>query len=1140
MVVTPDGGKLSIDIEGDSGGLQSAVAAAKKGLDSLQESMQSAGRASRRAARGVDEVSDQLRSIPPAAAAAAGSMTAYSLSTRQARSANRLFRAAMYGSLIPALIALTTTLNPVISLLGALTAGLLGVAGGFGAVVGSGILAYGDDLSESYQEQLKTVNDQISQLEALRDETGGLTDAQQKQLKQLENQRDELQDTDSVTGALTKRLKELKSEIFAIVEPLGDQFVPLIRDAVNALPTLVQRIVDALGPLDAFTAALRDLGQFAMRAIPQMTEWFMDLGRETLPIFRDLAEWFVDRIPDMLEVMRNSVEATYDVWHEFLVAVVDVLGPMTRAGNVVTNIVVPALTDMVEALRDVFVWFNDLEPALQRMVTVASILAPAVLFLSGKVFLVAAAFAVLLPLLSSLAPIFVGLGAVIYAWQKDIGGAREAVEILTRTLSEEFMATLAEVERAVGAVADSIIDSFNLAEKAGSTSMGELVGRITTFFKEGMMTIGQTIRSGLRTFTAWWQEHGLAVVNTVRTLYGIVVDQLTMYYNILKTVVQTVLGAVISFWEEHGDTILSTLQDVRQALRQFRSRASSAINSVISYVQRLISTFGDIPSKIRNAVSLAITHVKRLPQQFSTSLARIRSLVDTYVAEVRKNFRVLVRSVKRVVRVGLKIIQNVWDEHIGLVQKRVRGHTRRLTNIIKRLFARLGTVYRESLKLIAGIVESEQGSIENIVSLALERLILVYSDSLRTIERIISSELRQWTQFFRKNGTKIKSIVRNFLGLLIDIEEQAQRGMLRLWKKHGKKVLRTIRNWVDLIMDTIRFLAQVLIDIVQPLLARLRVFWDEHGRDITNIVVGLIGILVALFRGLANLLKGILEPALGFLQWLWKNFGDEIVMVVKLAADIIISTIGWMIDTLVAIIELFQAAMEQDWKKFWSIIAGWLEDTLNGIIDFVRKWGPKLVDEFVQAIKAVIDWFKQLAKDLIGGSIIPDMLSDILKAVGNWNIVQKFKDVLGDAYQAVKDIASDITGAAQDALNDAKEYAQEAAEWAKDPLGKAGGAVDDFFSDDPDGGGGGGGGGNPEPRAGTGGRRFPRFHTGGVVERGGLALVSEGERVIAEKKREEMEESTEMTFNVYANSYEGGRAAMKGLDDELRSRNFNG
>lgn len=253
-----------------------------------------------------------------------------------------------------AAVGLVATLTSLAAVVGTVTAGAGALAGAFGAVIGSGLLAFGQERAKQNKERLDQIRDKIQALESLRDETGELTDAQRDQLRQLEDQEQTLDDQTSAMGALEGVMADLRETLTPIIAEFGRQFVPLIEDAIEAIPTLVRNVLEAVGGLGRFREVLRNLGGRAMDAIPQVAAGMMELARRALPVFVDLVGWIGQNGARIFGQMMRTTQRLAPTFTDFADALVRVLPGLARLGTHILNTVVPALTDFVGLLGNVF------------------------------------------------------------------------------------------------------------------------------------------------------------------------------------------------------------------------------------------------------------------------------------------------------------------------------------------------------------------------------------------------------------------------------------------------------------------------------------------------------------------------------------------------------------------------------------------------------------------------------------------------------------------------------------------------------------------------------------------------------------------------------------------------------------------
>jgi hypothetical protein len=116
------------------------------------------------------------------------------------------------------------------------------------------------------------------------------------------------------TKGLKKTLADLQSELKPLIVSFGSQFIPLIRDGLNAIVPFVKALLDAAGNLSPFVSALRALGGAAFEIIPKMLELFVNVARTALPAFTKLGNFIAANfIPTLRALMQAGRKAAAPV-----------------------------------------------------------------------------------------------------------------------------------------------------------------------------------------------------------------------------------------------------------------------------------------------------------------------------------------------------------------------------------------------------------------------------------------------------------------------------------------------------------------------------------------------------------------------------------------------------------------------------------------------------------------------------------------------------------------------------------------------------------------------------------------------------------------------------------------------------------
>ena len=262
-------------------------------------------------------------------------------------------------------------------------------------------------------------------------------------------------------------------------------------------------------------------------------------------------------------------------------------------------------------------------------------------------------------------------------------------------------------------------------------------------------------------------------------------------------------------------------------------------------------------------------------------------------------------------------------------------------------------------------------------------------------------------------------------------------------KTNWKAILAVFLTAWEVVKATFISIVETITEALAPLTEFLDGFgitWQVIWEDLVAVFVGVLAVIGALFMGLigivVGLVQGIIEAFTAFLGWV-AVFGEGLA-----------NLIGGVIEIFAGVWAMLNAiftgnfdALQGLWFSFWN----GLIDTAKGLAQvaisiFVGFFDiiMKLVGGFIDG---VITFFKNLAKNLVGNSIIPDMLDDmlqafidwfvdVLKGIGGWvsdmvtagiNLMKGFweglKQMMDKIIQDVKNFVNDIIGTIEKALH---------------------------------------------------------------------------------------------------------------------------
>jgi phage-related protein len=321
----------------------------------------------------ADKTGDEISEAGMKAGITSGTFSTLSLSSSGLAASLGMTGSSALG-LSVALGVLSTALLPLVATVGAVAAGAVALGGAFGAIIGSAAIA-----------------------------------AQQ-------------------SGWLGDELQEMKQEVASLVAAFGQQFTPLLRDAINAIPRLVQKMISAVGGTEQFRNELRRLGGIAMEVIPQLTAFMFDLARTALPIFRNFVNFLMGSAGPAFRSLEQSVKSVWPEVMNLLDALVRLSGPLLRFGTQVANVVLPALTGLINGLRTLLTWISQAGSAVAPFANQVMNLGIQFGLVEKDIKGAGLALAALAPILLGLGgPITAAIGLITafgIAWSRNILGIR--------------------------------------------------------------------------------------------------------------------------------------------------------------------------------------------------------------------------------------------------------------------------------------------------------------------------------------------------------------------------------------------------------------------------------------------------------------------------------------------------------------------------------------------------------------------------------------------------------------------------------------------------------------------------------------------------------------------------------------------
>lgn len=585
----------------------------QEALDEVADEANSAAVSQSRLANETEEAGDKMSTTAAQAGVLSGAYSRVSASAGGLTVSTGALSTAMTASLIPAVATLSTALLPLVGIMGAVAAGAVSLAGAFG-----GFLAVG---AVTHMEELKTA------------------------------------------------FQEVKPAIKEAIQPLGDAFGPLLVDAVRALPELTRAIVEAIGPVDEFKQAMVELGQQAMRVIPQIVGGMFDLATIALPVLMDFVDFLVNEVGPAIGTVIETTRRFAPAFRTLGSAIGDILPDLYELGETVLSLVIPAMTNVINVVGDVVSWVNSLDNQLHRLAVAAAITAPAIFSVAGSI------------------------GALL----GPVGIAAGAVAAFAAAYRSNFMGVRDVTQDVVGQVVDYVMqfkdDVIRLKNQAGQ-AFRSLAGTLRSTIRPlvgPLKSLGDNVRGLVEDFLAFGSE----VASGVSGPLGRIVSTINENKGAIQDLATTLISAANDVVGFYRGTVLPAMRFVFQ----------NFLLPLIREVARLWAVhFGDIVTETTETINAIRGYIQSFGQWFNSFWSKhgktikqaVKFVFDAIVVIVSTSLDIVMTTIRTI----MNIIQGDFDEALGAIK-----------GLFLRTFNRVDDLIKDW-----GLIQSLQNVIDNVTS----------------------------------------------------------------------------------------------------------------------------------------------------------------------------------------------------------------------------------------------------------------------------------------------------------------------------------------------------------------------------------------------------------------------------------------
>lgn len=261
-------------------------------------------------------------------------------------------------------------------------------------------------------------------------------------------------------------------------------------------------------------------------------------------------------------------------------------------------------------------------------------------------------------------------------------------------------------------------------------------------------------------------------------------------------------------------------------------------------------------------------------------------------------------------------------------------------------------------------------------AIALGNLLLPHlTELLKRINEMMQGG-SQLVEFFKENEGAIRSFAGTMMQLATTVTAPL-RFQLGLLIKQGREFARV---YLDAARQIWKIVGPLLVETIQ----NARSAWDEHGQGIIDKVTSIVTTVLGAFRGFVNFLLqnlwiplaeemarvwdkhndeivdellatidvilGAIQEFIGAAKKFWNEWGDEIMTVTTFFLEIVVGVVGTALDFLLTNFRVVMALIRGDWEQAWHLLAEFVVDTLEGVLNFAGKWGKIMIDALIGSL----------------------------------------------------------------------------------------------------------------------------------------------------------------------------------------------
>lgn len=863
--------------------------------------------------------------------------------------------------------------------------------------------------SDLYNKNLAIANEGWSQNIALEDEAAKKTNTMASQLIILKNTFAVLGDT------INNLVKDDFKAFIDMIKNLIAQFVAMpaeqqkmillmvgIAAAIGPVLIIIGSLIAAIGviitaltavsiPLLLIGGMVLALGAAFASTIPQLLSGG-EAATTVKKIFDDLS-FIIDEMADGLQFdLGTHIKAVADLFSGILLkalkdfstwlsdnreniihftdaVILLITDGMTALGNIINTVVLPVLESVgiviggvILSLGDLYFAFQDglrsIQPFLDVMNRIATTnLAYDFGILSNLVSTLAEDFGILVTAVKSLdlgkmfgdSDILSTFAGLVAHMQEFAGGLIQSAALGIKEFARGFVEQLAPKIQESGPQIVAIFESIKTLISAINPlfeAMGKLLTALfgNTDMKELGKAFGDIAATNLSNFLAGLSLFIDMLTSAVIILTSVIglVTQLVTFVSSIPTKFEAVKNSVVGFFTGIKDSITKTVEDITNTFEQIIGIPDKIAASATSKASDVSTAFTDMFLSVKDSIMEVVSSIGE----------DIAGKINNAKEAIGSTFSTLFDSAKETVQTAIESVKTAIDKKIAEIKEGI--HQFFLDLLGQDILDRLATVpgkLEEMFSVISGKTSSKLLEVKTSVTTSFTDLIAQITAKLNEFLLSIELPLSQAVLSFVGKFLEIRD------GVFAAVEElilTVTTRLTALWDQVTiifDSIKNDVANKITEFRDRAILLYNEFSTAVQQIFAAIGLWFEQKYTEIKTVILAKINE----FR----------EAAIG----LYTQFMSQLHAVV----DPIVDWFTGLFDRI---------------KKSVTDRVQQLKDGVNKILTDLKNLANNIMDAMADAIintvrdlvNGVLDWFDNLYEEVVGHSIVPDMVAAVIKS----------------------------------------------------------------------------------------------------------------------------------------------------------------